>query len=128
MRYMLNPDGNCVNLQNGETVHMSFDITIPDGLSVYPQLRSGFTTLASTSSFSGSGFKALTFTRNSTSGTIDNLMLQTIGVGNATVRLENIKISRIARNGFVETIIVIDVGLNLEAIGCLVWSVENKFW
>ena len=103
MRYMVNPNGNLTNLSNGDKVYVSFNLTAPDGLSIIAQLRDNFTGVSSTASFSGSGFKSFSLTRNSTAGTIDNIMFQSSGVGNATISMTDIKISAVARNGFVET-------------------------
>ena len=104
MRYMVNPNGNLTNLSNGDEVYISFNLTAPDGLTIIAQLRDNFTGVSSTSSFSGSGFKSFPLIRNSTAGTIDNIMFQSSGVGNATISMTDIKVSRIARNGFVETL------------------------
>ena len=104
MRYMVNPNGNLTNLSNGDVVYVSFNLTAPDGLSIIAQLRDNFTGVSSTASFSKSGFKSFALTRNSTSGTVDNIMFQSSGVGNATISMTDIKVSRIARNGFVETL------------------------
>ena len=104
MRYMVNPNGNLTNLSNGDKVYISFNLTAPDGLLIIAQLRDNFTGVSGTASFSGSGFKSFSLTRNSTAGTIDNIMFQSSGVGNATISMTDIKVSRIARDGFVETL------------------------
>ena len=74
MRYMVNPSGDLTNLSNGDVVYVSFNLTVPDGLSIIAQLRDNFTGVSSTASFSGSGFKSFSLTRNATAGTIDNIM------------------------------------------------------
>ena len=104
-RYMLDSSSDFIGLAENDTVQVSvFVEEITSGATLKLILNDNYTALSDEADISSVGFHSVTLTRNSTSGTEDNLQFKSLGLAGAvTISVKDIKASRIARNGFVET-------------------------
>ena len=104
-RYMLDSGSDFIGLAQGDTIQVSLFVEeLTSGVTLKLILNDNYTALSDESDISSVGFHSLTLTRNSTSGTEDNLQFKSLGLAGAVnISIKDIKVSRIARNGFVET-------------------------
>jgi hypothetical protein len=104
-RYMLDSSSDFIGLAQNDTVQVSLFVEeITSGVTLKLILNDNYTALSDEADISSVGFHSVTLTRNSTSGTEDNLQFKSLGLaGAATISVKDIKASRIARDGFVET-------------------------
>ena len=104
-RYMLDSGSDFIGLAQGDTIQVSLFVEeLTSGVTLKLILNDNYTALSDESDISSVGFHSLTLTRNSTSGTEDNLQFKSLGLAGAVnISIKDIKVSRIARDGFVET-------------------------
>jgi hypothetical protein len=104
-RYMLDSGSDFIGLAQGDTIQVSLFVEeLTSGVTLKLILNDNYTALSDESDISSVGFHSLTLTRNSTSGTEDNLQFKSLGLAGAVnISIKDIKVSRISRNGFVET-------------------------
>jgi hypothetical protein len=104
-RYMLDSSSDFIGLAENDTVQVSLFVEeITSGVTLKLILNDNYTALSDEADITSVGFHSVTLTRNSTSGTEDNLQFKSLGLAGAvTISVKDIKASRIARNGFVET-------------------------
>jgi hypothetical protein len=104
-RYMLDSGSDFIGLAENDTVQVSLFVEeITSGVTLKLLLNDNYTALSDEADISSVGFHSVTLTRNSTSGTEDNLQFKSLGLdADVTISVKDIKASRIARNGFVET-------------------------
>jgi hypothetical protein len=103
---MLDSSSDFIGLAENDTVQVSLFVEeITSGVTLKLILNDNYTALSDEADISSVGFHSVTLTRNSTSGTEDNLQFKSLGLdADVTISVKDIKASRIARNGFVETL------------------------
>jgi hypothetical protein len=106
-RYMLDSSSDFIGLAEDDTIEVSLfveEVPSDSAFRLKLILNDNYTALSDEADISTVGFHSVTLTRNSTSGTADNLQFKSLGVDDiVTISIKDIKASRIARNGFVET-------------------------
>jgi hypothetical protein len=106
-RYMLDSSSDFIGLAQGDTIEVSLfveEVPSDSAFRLKLILNDNYTALSDEADISTVGFHSVTLTRNSTSGTADNLQFKSLGLDDiVTISIKDIKASRIARNGFVET-------------------------
>ena len=106
-RYMLDLSSDFIGLAQGDTIQVSLfveEVPSDSDFRLKLILNDNYTALSNEADISTVGFHSVTLTRNSTSGTADNLQFKSLGLDDiVTISIKDIKASRIARNGFVET-------------------------